>query len=54
MLIEFYVNIPPFSIDWFTDNKDGAPLRVTTSKNLSRINGLIEDESVTNATNGGL
>lgn len=43
-----------FSIDWFTDNKDEAPLRVISSKNLNGINGLIEDESVFKSINGGL
>lgn len=35
-----------FSIDWFTDNKQEAPLRVIPSKNRHGINGLIEDPSV--------
>jgi len=43
-----------FSIDWFTDNKMEAPLRVTPSKNRSGINGLIEDDSVFNSSNGGI
>jgi len=41
-----------FSIDWFTDNKEEAPLRVTASKHRSGINGLIEDESVSNSSSG--
>jgi hypothetical protein len=43
-----------FSIDWFTDNKIEAPLRVTPSKHRSGINGLIEDDSVFNSSNGGM
>ena len=43
-----------FSIDWFTDNKNEAPLRVTSSKQRTGINGLVEDESVSNVTSGGL
>ena len=43
-----------FSIDWFTDNKNEAPLRVTPSKNRGGINNLIEDESVNNSISGGL
>ena len=35
-----------FSIDWFTDNKQEAPLRVIPSKNRHGINCLIEDPSV--------
>ena len=35
-----------FSIDWFTDNKLEAPLRVVPSKNRHGITGLIEDSSV--------
>ena len=43
-----------FSIDWFTDNKPEAPLRVIPSKNRHGINGLIEDDSVFNASCGGV
>ena len=35
-----------FSIDWFTDNKPEAPLRVIPSKNRHGINDLVEDASV--------
>jgi hypothetical protein len=35
-----------FSIDWFTDNKHEAPLRVIPSKHRHGINDLIEDSSV--------
>lgn len=35
-----------FSIDWFTDNKPEAPLRVIPSKNRHGINDLMEDASV--------
>ncbi|UJR15384.1 hypothetical protein I4U23_002332 [Adineta vaga] len=41
-----------FSIDWFTDNKGEAPLRVIPSKNRHGINGLIEDSSVLDSTAG--
>jgi hypothetical protein len=42
-----------FSIDWFTDNKMEAPLSVTPSKHHSGINGLIDDDSVSNSSSGG-
>ena len=35
-----------FSIDWFTDNKPEAPLRVIPSRCRHGINHLIEDSSV--------
>ncbi|CAF1580390.1 unnamed protein product [Rotaria magnacalcarata] len=41
-----------FSIDWFTDNKPEAPLRVIPSKHRNGINGLIDDDSVFNASSG--
>ncbi|CAF1053922.1 unnamed protein product [Adineta ricciae] len=41
-----------FSIDWFTDNKMDAPLRITLPLNRDRINGLVEDDSVFNSTGG--
>ncbi|CAF1633950.1 unnamed protein product [Adineta ricciae] len=41
-----------FSIDWFTDNKAEAPLRVIPTKNRHGINGLIEDNSVLDSTAG--
>ncbi|UJR31273.1 hypothetical protein I4U23_018773 [Adineta vaga] len=41
-----------FSIDWFTDNKLDAPLRITPPMNRNRINGLVEDDSVLNSTSG--
>lgn len=42
-----------FSIDWFTDNKADAPLRIIPSKNRHGINGLIEDKSVAESMAGG-
>ena len=42
-----------FSIDWFTDNKIDAPLRITSPLNRNRINGLVEDDSVFKSTSGG-
>ncbi len=41
-----------FSIDWFTDNKPEAPLRVIPSKHRHSINGLIEDSSVLDVSCG--
>lgn len=41
-----------FSIDWFTDNKPEAPLRVIPSKNRHGINDLIEDSSVVEVSSG--
>ncbi|CAF0984223.1 unnamed protein product [Adineta steineri] len=41
-----------FSIDWFTDNKNEAPLRVIPSKHRNGINGLIEDDSVLDSSCG--
>jgi len=41
-----------FSIDWFTDNKADAPLRIIPSKNRHGINGLIEDKSVSESMAG--
>ncbi|CAF4207350.1 unnamed protein product, partial [Rotaria sp. Silwood2] len=41
-----------FSIDWFTDNKAEAPLRVIPSKHRHGINGLLEDDSVFNISPG--
>ncbi|CAF3581966.1 unnamed protein product [Rotaria sp. Silwood1] len=41
-----------FSIDWFTDNKVEAPLRVIPSKHRHGINDLIEDDSVFNISPG--
>ncbi|CAF1282003.1 unnamed protein product [Rotaria sordida] len=41
-----------FSIDWFTDNKNEAPLRVIPSKHRNGINDLIEDGSVSNISSG--
>lgn len=35
-----------FSIDWFTDNKLEAPLRVIPSRNRHGFNNLVEDPSV--------
>jgi hypothetical protein len=43
-----------FSIDWFTDNKFEAPLRVIPSKHRNGINGLIEDSSVLDSSCGGM
>ena len=54
IVIKFYVVIHTFSIDWFTDNKIEAPLRVIPSKNRNGINGLIEDYSVLNSSCGGM
>ncbi|CAF3885372.1 unnamed protein product [Adineta steineri] len=41
-----------FSIDWYTDNKIDAPLRVTPSIHRMGINDLIEDASVFNSLSG--
>lgn len=41
-----------FSIDWFTDNKPEAPLRVIPSKNRHGINDLVEDASVFDVSSG--
>ncbi len=43
-----------FSIDWFTDNKPEAPLRVIPSKHRNGINGLIEDASLLDSSCGGM
>lgn len=43
-----------FSIDWFTDNKSEAPLRVIPSKHRNGINDLIEDPSVLDSSCGGM
>jgi len=43
-----------FSIDWFTDNKTEAPLRVIPSKHRHGINGLHEDSSVLDSSCGGM
>jgi hypothetical protein len=40
-------------MDWFTDNKIEAPLRVIPSKNRYGINGLIEDDSALDSSLGG-
>lgn len=42
-----------FFIDWYTDNKDGAPLRVVSPRNYNGVNGLIEDDSVSQSLSGG-
>ena len=42
-----------FSIDWFTDNKPEAPLRVIPSKYRHGINDLVEDDSVFDSSGGG-
>lgn len=41
-----------FSIDWFTDNKLEAPLRVIPSKNRHGFNNLVEDSSVFDSSCG--
>ena len=43
---------PMFSIDWFTDNKLEAPLRVIPSKNRHGLNNLVEDSSVFDSSFG--
>lgn len=42
-----------FSIDWFTDNKREAPLKVNPSRNYYGFNGLIEHESVRESSSSG-
>jgi hypothetical protein len=43
-----------FSIDWFTDNKADAPLRVIPSKHRHGINNLVEDASVLDSSCGNM
>ena len=42
-----------FAIDWFTDNKREAPLRVLPSKERQGINGLVDDQSFLESNSGG-
>ena len=43
-----------FTIDWFTDNTTEARFHVVSSRSRHGINGLIEDESVSNYSSEGM